>query len=704
MESLVSKKTILVVDDSFVNRLVLTKILSSQDYNVLQAENGKVALNTLYQNKDKIDLMLLDLIMPVMDGFSVLREMKNANLFSRTPVIITSVCIKKESEILALELGASDFIRKPYNKEIVLHRIMSILRLYNYSKVIHELEFDELTGLYSRLAFYNKAEKLIKENPDTKYQIVFTNIENFKVINAKYGSDKGDELLKYLANTLKSNIKKDEICGRLGSDNFLLLVKRGRQYTQEEVSKTNKELLASSPIPNIIIKYGVYNIDSYSDNSISQICDKANIALSAIKYRYGLYYSIYTDSLNTDILRKEQIMNSVEESLDNNRFIVYLQPKHDTLTGEISGAEALVRWNHPEFGNISPDEFIPLFEQNGFIVRIDKFVWEETFKLIKKWTDEKRKLIPISINISRMDFFLDDVPSIILKLAEKYTIPHEYIHLEITESAYTEDTKRIIAEVNELRKHGFIIEMDDFGSGYSSLNMLSELPIDILKLDINFIQNSNKQNIENKLNILRFVIDLSKWLHYSTTAEGVETKEELNLLRTMGCTNIQGFYFSKPMTINEFETFELNYKNERKHNKIIKQAKPHILIIEDVELNRKILYEILKKQYKISTVSNGIEAYKFLKKNNKIACLLLDLAMPEMNGFELLQLLKKENMLDYLPVIITSETGKDNEFKAIHLGAIGSVSKPYNPEELLHNIKLAIDENILKIKKLQNEC
>lgn len=548
------KRTILIVDDVLINRKILSKILKNDGFETVEAENGQVAFDILSDSKYIISLVLLDITMPVMDGYEFLEKMQKTGKLTSIPVIVTTVSEQNNAEIRSLECGATDFITKPYNPDIVCHRVRSILRLCDNAALLNSLETDRLTGVYTREFFYHYAEKKLAENPDEKYDIICSNIENFKVINSKYGMPAGDQLLRYIADHYKTCVGEDGICGRLGADTFAVLRKRRAVHTQEEVGEKYAKTYADAPVKNFVMKFGVYQITDKSV-SVPVMCDLAQIALASIKYKYGVYYAVYDESMRQKILREHQLSGYMEQALEERQFVVYLQPKHLIQTGCVAGAEALVRWIHPELGFISPGEFIPLFERNGFITKLDRYIWQEVCCILHRWKNEGKTIIPISVNASRADFVNDDLPQIICEMVDLYKIPHNFLHFEVTESAYTHNPQQIINAVSTLRSVGFLIEMDDFGSGYSSLNMLSELPIDFLKLDMKFMQTGNGANSDNKRSILNFIMSLSKWMQLPTIAEGVETKEEVDMLRMMGCNYIQGFYYAKPMPVSDFEKY-----------------------------------------------------------------------------------------------------------------------------------------------------
>ena len=297
-------------------------------------------------------------------------------------------------------------------------------------------------------------------------------------------------------------------------------------------------------IHNIVMKWGIYNVEDRSV-SIEQICDRALLAARSIKGQYGKYFAIYDDTLRNQLLREQAITDSMESALSQNQFLVYLQPKYRIKDEALVGAEALVRWNHPVWGFLSPAEFIPLFEKNGFITRLDRFVWEKACAVLHDWDERGYYPISVSVNVSRADIYNEDLADTLVKIIEKYDLAPSRLHLEITESAYTENPKQIIDTVTILRELGFVIEMDDFGSGYSSLNMLNDMPIDILKLDMKFIRSEMAK--PKSQGILQFIINLARWMNLSVVAEGVETKAQLLRLTEIGCDYVQGYYFAKPM-------------------------------------------------------------------------------------------------------------------------------------------------------------
>lgn len=539
-------KRVLVVEDNALNRELLCHILS-QKYQVLEAENGAQALEILRAHPGDISLIFLDVVMPVMDGYTFLAHLHSDSSLSFIPVIITTQGNSEEDELNALSHGATDFVPKPYRPKIILHRAANLIELQENAAMVNQFKYDRLTGLYSREYFYQKVAERLAEDPDTPYAIVCSNIENFKVYNDIFGTKAGDRVLKNIAEAGRALTGEDGLCARYGADRFLYLQK------QEALSgylRQDSFLNKLVNVKDISLKWGVYKITAPSV-PVEKMCDRAFLVADSIKGRYNQTVAVYDDVLRDKLLREQAITESMETALAEGQFAVYLQPKYWLKGYTLSGAEALARWIHPELGFLSPAEFIPLFEKNGFITRLDRFVWEQTCMLLRRWRQEGYPAIPVSVNVSRADVYQEDLPETLTNLVERYGIEPQQFHLELTESAYTENPNQIITMVDELRRRGFVIEMDDFGSGYSSLNMLSQVHFDILKLDMKFIQTETAK--PGEMSIMRFVVNLAKWLNLSTVAEGAETKAQVERLQDVGCDYAQGYYFSRPLPIPEFE-------------------------------------------------------------------------------------------------------------------------------------------------------
>jgi len=417
----------------------------------------------------------------------------------------------------------------------------------------HLATHDRLTDLYIKEHFYETAEKYIKSHPEEELYIICTDIKDFKMINDFFGSRIGDAVLQNYADKIREVEDKLITYGRLGNDNFAVLMKK-EDFKESYFDLTSKEAFAGSTYSEVafqVIAYaGVYQIVE-RDLKVSVMCGRARLALNTVKGNRRRKVAYYDNVLRDNILYEQELSKELEEAIAKEHLQMYLQPQA-TADEKVIGAEALIRWNHPERGTLGPDVFIPIFERNGLITEVDKYMWEAACKQLRKWKDEGKRDVYISVNISPKDFYFVDVYQTFVGLLEKYGIEPKHLKLEITESAVMMDFESHRDLINKLRSLGFVVEMDDFGSAYSSLNMLKDIDVDVMKLDMGFLQQS--QNSERGKTILRMVIGLSKQLGIPVISEGVETREQLEFLQGLGCEMFQGYYLGKPMDVAQFES------------------------------------------------------------------------------------------------------------------------------------------------------
>lgn len=543
------KKKVLVVDDQSINRILLTKILENR-YAVLQAENGLEAWNIVEKEKDSIQAILLDLIMPVMDGYAFLDKIKQS-AYAEIPIIVASQADGKDSELQALKMGAADFISKPYHPTIILQRLINTIAMRENAILRNTSERDFLTKLYNKETFYEKVSSLIQEDPSQIYSLIYFDLERFKVVNDFFGEKKGDELLIYLADEVRNFSQESNYIGaRLNADCYCVCMPHNKVDELRFANHIKDSLENFNISLKLKVNFGVFVIEDTS-MSVSVMCDRANLALQNIVGKYDTFIDYYNANLHEKIVEEQEVVNEMNTALQERQFIVYVQPKFDLNTFSTIGVETLVRWNHPEKGLIPPIKFIPVFEKNGFITELDMFVFEEVCKTLRRLLNKNIPVVPFSVNLSRADIYKPDLCDFIVDVTAKNNIDHSLIEFEITETSYTQDSEQLIYVVNKLRDLGFSISMDDFGTGYSSLNMLSEVPVDVLKIDMRFLKNFNEADEKSK-NIIHFIVYMAKWLNLPVIAEGVETLEQVEYLRSIGCYNGQGFFFSKPFPIEEY--------------------------------------------------------------------------------------------------------------------------------------------------------
>lgn len=422
----------------------------------------------------------------------------------------------------------------------------------DYQKIYHIAYVDRTTGLRNRTKFELDAALYTKyRKQKTKYAIVCIDIRKFRVIMEYYGKEQAGQILKEVADILKTELDKKELCAKDKNDVFLLLcVYDNIEELKERIRVLNGKLEAHFEKDKLKFAYGVYCIQDYSKDW-KRLINYAYMAKDVVKESTKDNILFMDEDKKEQMHRERELESEMENALQKKEIVVYLQPKYSTDGASIGGAEALARWNSPKLGFVSPGEFIKLFEKNGFIVKLDRYMLDAVCQIQKKWMEEGKNLITISVNISRVHLMMEDMVQDIIKIIDSYRIPRNCIELEITESAFFDDKAVMINTIEELQKAGFTVSMDDFGAGYSSLNSLKDLSLDVIKLDGEFFRESANEN--RSQTIVRDTIDMAKDLQMKIVAEGVEKKDQVGFLDAMGCDLIQGFYFAKPMPIDEFE-------------------------------------------------------------------------------------------------------------------------------------------------------
>lgn len=544
-----SKNTILLVDDEEVVKQRLKDVIED-DYEVLDASDGQEALEVLAANVDKVAVIVLDLIMPVMDGFQFMEEFRKHQEYDNIPVIVATSNEDWHSEQKCLEAGVWDFVMKPYNPVLLQFRIKNAM---DKSRMIMA-ERDAVTGLYTKFKFYRAVRSILSEETEETFAFVRFDIDRFKMINNFYGIKEGDKVLQSVAAELRkvSTAFDKFVYGRLENDVFAVCMPFKEENIELLVNALQINLRKVNKDYNIKVSCGVYVIND-TTLDVSEMYDRAFLAAKSCKGKFVQSIAYYNESMIEDMRQEQFIINEVNRAIEEEQFEVYLQPKINLVTDRSYGAEALVRWKHPERGMISPGEFIPIYERNGIIGRLDYYMWRHVCMLLRKWIDEGKNPNPISVNVSRVNIYNPQLVQIFKKLITEYQIPAELLNLELTESAFMEDQDLVMRTMSNLHQLGFKIMMDDFGSGYSSLNVLKDMEVDYLKVDMKFLQDEEFNGKGEK--VLTSVIRMAKWLHLPSIVEGVETLEQVDFLKCIGCEYAQGFYYAKPMPIADYEAF-----------------------------------------------------------------------------------------------------------------------------------------------------
>jgi diguanylate cyclase (GGDEF)-like protein len=410
--------------------------------------------------------------------------------------------------------------------------------------------YDKLTGLYNYEGFLTKVKRSLALGEHEHYIIIRLDIKNFKLVNDSYGLEAGNRLLCRVAEKMCEADIPDAVYCRIACDRFGLFIPE--EYEDEIVRKLLKLPFYADDEERyeVYLYMGVYRIIDKA-LPVSAMSERANIALNTVKSNRFVRIAVYDESMYTDIIRESELSNEVSRAIENGEINIYLQPQMAADGKRIMGAEVLVRWEHPAKGLLNPGDFLPVFEKNYKIVDIDQYVWELACRLLRKWNDEGKKEIYLSINISPRDFESIDVYKTLMSLVEKYRIDPEQLRVEITETAIMTNPEKQIELIGRLRLAKFYVEMDDFGSGYSSLGMLKDIHLDAIKLDMRFL--SKGVDEERGKKVLKMTVQLIKELNMTAVAEGVETQDEVEYLREIGCDMFQGFYFSRPIPVADFE-------------------------------------------------------------------------------------------------------------------------------------------------------
>lgn len=545
------KRHVLIVDDEMINREILGSILGTL-YEVTFAENGQEALDKLHEPDSDFSLILLDLLMPVLDGFGVIAKIHEDETLKRIPVIVMTS--EKEAEVKSIKLGAADFITKPYDMpEVILARCERIIQLSEDNIIIKSTEKDAVTGLYTRDYFFEYIRQ-IENHRKAPVDVLVFNIDHFHLVNEMYGRTVGNTVLMRVADTIVEVLDDIALIAcRPEADTFYVYCDHIEEYSPM-ITEIQDKVDDSSGLSKIRLRSGIY-LNADADADIELRFDRAKTACDKIRGDYMTAVSYYSKDLHLRSIYQERLIKDIDQAIANEDLKVFFQPKYD-ITGEVPklrSAEALIRWVHPELGMISPGDFIPLFEGNGLIQKVDNYVWSKAAKQIREWKDKFGYSVSVSVNVSRIDIFDPSLLEKLRRIIDTNGLHESELMLEITESAYADNAGSLTEVTNSLRALGFKIEMDDFGSGYSSLNMITSIPIDVLKLDMSFIRKMEED--EKNLKLVEIILDIAKFLKVPVVAEGVETKAQLDMLKCMGCQVIQGYYFSKPVSAEEFEKF-----------------------------------------------------------------------------------------------------------------------------------------------------
>ena len=562
--------TIMMVDDEPINIEMVKMFLEEEGYkHFITTHDSTQAFDLIANNQP--DVILLDLMMPEVNGFEILTRVRADKKLKHTQIIILTSSTDADTKLKALRLGANDFLGKPVDPSELVLRIRNTLAAKVYQDRL--AYYDALTDLPNRLTFMNHLDWALcrAKREDLSGAVLKLNLDRFKEINDTLGPNVGDVLLKEVSQRLKGCLRFSDTVGRLGKDRFRTSLCRigGDEFAVlfptikhvDDIAPIAQRILQSIEPPCHPEQFELYvttsigiSVFPQDGGEINTLLKHADVAMTNAKQQGGNLFQFYSDGLNTKSEERLKLTNELRKAAERNELELFYQPKLDVHTGKIIGAEALMRWNHPELGLVSPGIFIPLAEENGLLPVIDEWAFHTTCQQLITWHAAGMKPIPISVNVTSQSFRQGKVVRVAREALNKTGLDSKYIKLELTENAIMENAEENIELLHRLKDMGFKLSIDDFGTGYSSLSYLNRFPIDELKIDQSFIRGILTES--SNLAIVKAIIAMAQSLGLHVVAEGVETEEQLTTLQDLNCPEYQGFLFSKPVPAKEFQKLQ----------------------------------------------------------------------------------------------------------------------------------------------------
>ena len=546
-----TKTTVLIVDENIEDQNYLISALGKIDYSFICCNHINQGVETLISDKEIINLVILDLSANSKDGFKFLEEKRNDNDLKDIPIVI--VTNKKNLEVKCLFLGVSQFLLKPFeSKKVIKARIENTLSLHAKNVIISKTREDEVTGLLNTDFFIHYASELLHN--EKSYDMIAIRLSNYSILSELYPRERCYALLRGMAKVLLDiAATRGGFAARSHADLFYLIVPSQKEYNW--IIHDIREVIITDELKELKtkVKLGIYQKinKKLTINALIQIAMNTCVSILDLETESIAFYD---EIQHKQELFNQELINSFDDAIKEKQFEVYLQPKYNILGDKpvLDHAEALVRWNSPKLGFVSPGDFIPLFEHNGLIEELDHYVFERVLEMLTELKEEFGERTPnISINLSRIDFY---DPLLVEKMKNsllEHGVDCNLVNLEITESAYTKDADQLIAKINEIKGAGLKIEIDDFGSGYSTLNMLTKIPFDVLKIDMVFMKNFSSAGIKP---IIKAIVEIAKSLKVQVVCEGVETRNQYEYLKKLKVDYVQGYYLSRPLPFNGFKT------------------------------------------------------------------------------------------------------------------------------------------------------
>lgn len=704
-----AKASILVVDDVPENIHELLEALKDE-YRIQVACNGAKALETIL-GAEPPDLVLLDVVMPEMDGYEVCRRMKATAAGNRIPVIFVTVVDATEDKVRGFELGAADYITKPFDIDEVKARVRTHLELARLRRFLEDLvaqrtallevseekyrvlaHRDPLTGLPNRVLFAELLNHAIvqAERNQTQFALLFLDLDNFKTINESLGHSRGDQLLVAVGGRLQGLFPESDAVARIGGDEFNILLDDAAEMASIDLMA--QRILDALAEPFMLDGQSVYigssiGIALYPGDGrdAENLQSSADAALHQAKAQGRGILRFFSPEMTSRAKARLTLEAELRHAIDQNELCLHYQPQVDLISGQIVGIEALVRWQHPQRGLVPPNEFIPLAEESGLVVRLGGWVLHEACRQIKRWSEAGLALRQTSINVSAVQLSRGQLVDSVRQAIRDTGIQPEQLELEITESFVMTDREQAFKSLAELKSLGVCISIDDFGTGYSSLAYLQKLEVHKLKVDMSFVRDMTTNS--GNASIVRAIIALGHSLGLEVIAEGVEEAGQARYLRSLQCDVMQGYLVSRPLPETEMTRFLMSFRPPE--IPVADAAQATLLLVDDEPGVLSALKRLLRREnYRILTASSGEEGLALLAEH-EVGVILTDQRMPGMSGTEFLARARSMHPRA-VRMVLSGYTGLESVTEAINRGEVFKfLTKPWEEKELLDAVREA---------------
>ena len=681
---------ILIVDDYTASRNFLEAVLKDEGYtNFMGFSSPEKLFNSFEQDTE---IILLDIKLIYKHGRKIITDIKNNKNFFEVPIVMISGTDDESGLKKAFDAGAIDYISKPVNKTTLRARIEATLKLKEEIAKQKELaRFDPLTKLPNRLFFNEQLKLAMQRSLRNKLQIavLVTDLDHFKMVNDTFGHSTGDKLLIELAKRMQVCVRETDTIARMSGDEFFIILENIEK--KSTVTEIVKRLLDSVKKPFLLDDNEAYvglsiGISLSTENISSEILVRnADLAMYDVKAHGRNNYKFFTDKMDILISKKVELRKLLYDALEKNEFYLYYQPRIDINTNQITGVEALLRWNHPENKTISSTIFIPLLEEIGLINQIGDWALRKACEQNILWQKKGCSKVPVSVNISPIQFHDEKLPIIIKQILKDTQLDPCYLEIEINEGVFIVDDDIVENTLTSLKQLKInMIIMDDFGSGYSSIGYLKKFPIDAIKIDREFVQNitNNPSNaaLVSAIAAMGIALELK-----SIIAVGVESESQIPFLRHMGCDSYQGFLMSPPIPADTIEKMLKNQAlnissnvNKNNHNNI-PNSNIRILFVDDFPTNIQIALKLLQSSgYKIDTAKNGKEAVKLFLSKGPYHLIFMDLQMPKLDGYEATKKIRESENKSRVPIIaMTAYNIEGVRDRCLSAGMDDFIAKPF---------------------------